>query len=125
MATEHTPVSSVASSSEGIDIVKALGILSLRSGDDHEHTHDHGDCHNHVPEGGKTMGQSIDMAKSEEDAKAIVESMENQRREIANARRKRGAEIQATLESLTIRELLTEILAAQSARVAAYREYDE
>mmetsp|Transcript_25712 Transcript_25712/g.42779 ORF Transcript_25712/g.42779 Transcript_25712/m.42779 type:complete len:134 (-) Transcript_25712:802-1203(-) len=133
MASEQASASASASASpeqasnrDGIDIVKALDILSMRAGDDHNHDHEHhGDCHEHVPDGGKTMGQSIDMTQTEEGAKAIIESMESQRQELAEARRKRGTEIQATLESLTVRELLASVMETQTARVATYREYDE
>jgi hypothetical protein len=117
------------SSKDGIDIFEALGILSSRTGggDDHDHSHSHaagGDCQHHVPEGGTNMGQSIDLV-STEDAQDIMKSMENQKQELADERTKRRAEIQATLESLTVRELLASVMDVQTARVATYREYDE
>lgn len=70
------------------------------------------------------MGQSIDLV-STEDAQDIIKSMESQKQELAEERTKRRAEIQTTLESLTVRELLASVMDVQTARVATYREYDE
>lgn len=116
---------------EAIDIHKALGILSLRT--QHNHAHDDHDdqhegsigCHKHVPEGGKRMGQNIDLTQSNEEAKALAESMEEQRQALQRERQERKIEILSKLETMTIRELLAAVLEAQVGRVETYRVYDE
>lgn len=116
---------------EAIDIHKALDILSLRT----QHNHgldDHNDqhegsigCHTHVPDGGKSMGQSIDLTQTNEEAKAIAESMAEQRQALERERQERKIEILSKLETMTIRELLAAVLEAQEGRVETYRVYDE
>lgn len=116
-------------SDEAIDIHKALDILSLRAHHNHAHDgHQHEGligCHKHVPEGGQSMGQNIDLAQTNEEAKAIAESIEEQRQALQEERRERKIKMLSKLETMTVGELLAAVLEAQVGRVEAYREYDE
>ena len=123
----------------GIDIYQALDILSQRQ-PHHSHqqrtttatttsttTSEHGDaCHNHIPNGGKDMGQNIHWMQMEgETTEDIVATMEQQRRLIDQERQSRLVAIQTQLESMSVSELVAAVLEAQMGRVETYREYDE
>ena len=118
-------------SDKAIDIQEALNILSLRT--QHNHAHDDHDdhhdssigCHEHVPEGGKSMGQNIDLTQTNEEVKAIAESMAEQRQALQRERQERKIEILSKLETMTSGELLAAVLEAQVGRVETYRVYDE
>lgn len=127
--------------SGGIDIYQALDILSQRQ-PHHSHqprtttasttsttnsttTSEHDDaCHNHIPNGGKDMGQNIHWMEGET-TEDIVASMEQQRRLIDQERQSRLVTIQTKLESMSVSELVAAVLEAQTGRVETYREYDE
>jgi hypothetical protein len=123
---------------EGIDIRKALEILSSRNSHDHSHSHDHRShqpgpgCQVNAPEEAQSMGQTIDLNQesisSEEQAQKEVEeishSIEEKREELEQARLNRETEIRAKIESMSVRELLHAVMEAQEGRVLAYRDYD-
>ena len=135
---------------QGIDIHQALNILSVRS-QQHDHHHDHHHdhpldtspatshdcsdqdssthkpigCRQHIPKGGISMGQHIDLTQTEEEAKALVESMELQRQTLEKERQERLLEIKSKLKTMTVKELLGVLTDAQAGRVGTYREYNE
>mmetsp|Transcript_16400 Transcript_16400/g.24176 ORF Transcript_16400/g.24176 Transcript_16400/m.24176 type:complete len:242 (+) Transcript_16400:107-832(+) len=116
--------SSKSSSKDGIDIQKALDILSLRTSDagsvgHHDHSHD---CQHHVPQGGQEMGQTIELVQDE--VESLSKSMEDQRKILQEEQKKTGEKIKEKLETMTVVELLNKVMESQEDRVAAYREYD-
>lgn len=113
-----------SSSKKGIDIHKALEILSLRSSHDEsvDHQNHSHDCQHHTPEGGEEMGQTIDLVQEEVDS--ISKSLEERRKSLREDHAKRGEEIRSKLETMSVSELLNKVMEAQEDRVATYREYD-
>ena len=118
-------------SQKGIDIRKALDILSARSAqpDSEHHTHTDGCCHTHpdeVPTNAKSMGQTIDMLRenhAEVDEKAVEEAEALQKR-VQEEREKRKLEMEQKIRSMSVKELIQCILEAQEQRVRAYTVYN-
>jgi hypothetical protein len=131
----------------GIDIHKALEILSARSQVSHHHHHHHdpsvgtGDSQQQQCCGSTTisdntigMGQTIDLLapttskdkKSDESSSTTddQELLEEQRKLLEEERRKRRLEIQNELNAMSMRELLQQVMKAQQGRVATYRDYE-
>jgi hypothetical protein len=123
---------------EGIDIGKALDILSSRNSHDYHHSHDDHShhpgpgCHVNVPEEVKYMGQTIDLnqesissvEQAQKEVEEISHSIEVKREKLGQARWNREIEIRAKLESMSVGELLHAAMEAQESRVSAYRDYD-
>jgi hypothetical protein len=135
----------------GIDIRKALEILSARSQVSHHHHHHHhhnpsvgtGDSQQQqqqqccggdtVPDNTIGMGQTIDLlapatTKDNESSTSSriddQEVLEEQRKLLEEERRKRRLEIQNELNAMSVRELLQQVMKAQQGRVATYRDYE-
>jgi len=141
--------SSSSQNKEGIDIRKALEILSARSSSGHDHPHDgqHNDenqlagdsidsnnqtqcaCHKDrsAPADGKNMGQVIDLdaTASSEVVSQQHKTLEAVKQQLAQERSQRQAEIEKRFNSMTTRELLQAVLETQQQRVVTYRTYDE
>lgn len=133
---DSTPVTSARPQS-GIDIRQALDILSFRIPHSHGHSHDRSHhsgsgCDVNVPNEAKSMGQTIDLnqatksseEQAQQDAQEIAHSLEEKRKQLNEAREARESEIRAKLETMTVRELLREVMKAQEGRVMTYRDYD-
>ena len=132
---EHdVPSEASASPQPGIDIRQALDILSSRSCHSHGHSH-HSDssCDVNIPKEATSMGQTIDLnqvtkfseEQSLEDVQEIADSLEDKRKELNETRETRESEIRAKLETMTVQELLHEVMTAQEGRVICYRDYDQ
>jgi len=118
-----TNSSKPSSAKDGIDIHKALDILSLRSsGEKNSSVDHHHDCHKHAPEGGKAMGQTINLVDNDD---SLPTHIEDQRKDLQEKRKKREIEIRKRFESMKVLELLNSVMEAQEGRVAAYREFNE
>lgn len=117
------PPSELPRQQRGIDINKALSILSARS-DPSENTPNKnndgcGCCHgSEIPKNAKNLGQTIDLLTNNS---GQAEVQEEQRLE---ERAKRLQRIHEELKSMNIKELLQAVLQAQQDRVATYREYE-
>ena len=143
-ATAAAVASSINQS--GIDIQRALDILSTRStcsGNDDHHSPTNG-CHHHhandpnqaaTPEELKSMGQIIDLfedkdqsnngsdndiTEPEKSAKAEVAKQEQEKQ-----RQVRMEQMMAKLESMTIKELLQTVMQTQQQRVEVYHGYNK
>lgn len=135
----------------GIDIRKALDILSARSHPppsssvDRRHLHATPgafssslgcpDCAGtKIPEEAKAMGQTILLHDEATKSGVSVSSnstvakddddLEEKRRALAEERSKRQEEILAQFQSMSVAELIQAVLGAQRERVATYREFD-
>ena len=118
-----------SSSKDGIDITKALSILSDRSnpGESHSHDKEGGCCHgDSIPENAKAMGQTIDMmAQAPSDVVQVSEEERKQEEQrLKEQREKRQKEIREELGSMTVKELLKAVFNTQEGRVATYKEYE-
>lgn len=124
--------------SKGINIQDALSILSARSKGGGENL---ASDSNSITEEMKEMGQTIDIVEQMEFTKpessckcsknnALEEmkddiKIDDEKHEVMRQERtRRGEEIQSTLQSLNLSELLGTIFAAQEERVATYKVYD-
>lgn len=134
----------MASSSEkdGIDITKALDILSVRASEQEDGVKVPGEpgCGCAVPPSAKSMGQTINLCgetnPKEEDresslelrarceAQVLQKELNDKEKDLEQTRKARRQEIQLKLESSSVSELLTALMEAQSKRVSTYREYD-
>ena len=123
---------SQSSHQNGIDIHKALSILSDRAnpdndgGSDSKHSHENC-CHgSKAPENAKEMGQTIDLMGSGSAEKVAISEEERQKEElrIKEERAKRREEILKQLNSMKVGDLLRAVLTAQQDRVATYKDYE-
>ena len=126
--------------SKGISIQDALSILSARSKGGGENLASNSRS---ITSEMKEMGQTIDIAdeleftkpdafgcectkaKSLQDLKDDANVDDKKHEAMRQERAKRREEIQSTLQSLSVSELLGAIFAAQEERVATYKLYDE
>eukprot|EP00956_Cyclotella_meneghiniana_P003494 scaffold4255_cov69-Cyclotella_meneghiniana.AAC.1 len=125
--------------SKGINIQDALSILSARSKGGGENLASNS---NSITEEMKEMGQTIDIVEQMEFTKPdsfcecsknnnasremkYDENNDDEKHEaMRQERSRRGEEIQSTLQSLNLSELLGTLFAAQEERVATYKVYD-
>ncbi|KAL3793107.1 hypothetical protein HJC23_005609 [Cyclotella cryptica] len=124
---------------KGINIKDALSILSARSKAGGENLSSH---RNVIPRELTDMGQKIDIMDqleftktdsfkcecANENSAQVDENIvkdDQQHEAIKQERLKRGKEIQSTLQSLSVTELLGTIFAAQEERVATYKIFDQ
>jgi hypothetical protein len=129
-ATENPAGGNTTSSRHGIDIRQALDILSSRTS--HDHSHEHGNeqaaCHGSATDEARAMGQTIDLNAPARDPSTLpaasAQSMDEAKQELDEARKARGEEIRAHLQSMSIKDLLQAVMEAQRERVATYRVYD-
>jgi len=115
-------------SSEGIDIHKALEILSDRHSESNASSHSHGKggcCHG-APENAKNMGQIIDLMKiaSNKVENSSQEERQKEEQRIKEERAKRRKEIHEQLSSMTATDLLKAVFTSQQDRVMTYKEYE-
>ena len=117
-------------SSEGIDIHKALEILSDRHSESnassHSHSHGKGGCCHGAPENAKNMGQIIDLMKiaSNKVENSSQEERQKEEQRIKEERAKRRKEIHEQLSSMTATDLLKAVFTSQQDRVMTYKEYE-
>jgi hypothetical protein len=115
-------------SSQGIDVQRALEILSQRSADDSTHSHSEHQhtigCVHHASEATQSLGQQIDLNPQERSFYEEEASVKAQQRQLNEEREKRQAELHAKLEAMPVRELVQAVLEAQQQRVQTYRTYD-
>ncbi len=71
------------------------------------------------------MGQHIHFMSMEGNSQTVSETMELQRHAMHEKRQRRFVEIQAELQRMTVSDLMTAVLEAQTGRVETYREYNE
>ena len=134
------PVNPPQSKSKGIHIKDALSILSSRSKGGGENLASNSKS---ITKEMKEMGQTIDIIDQMEFAKpdmlhcecarsSPLEDMEQVSKvddekhdSMRQERKRRGKEIQTTLQSLNVSELLGTVFAAQEERVATYKLYDQ
>mmetsp|Transcript_11238 Transcript_11238/g.12872 ORF Transcript_11238/g.12872 Transcript_11238/m.12872 type:complete len:256 (-) Transcript_11238:12-779(-) len=125
MPSDKNSTSNSSSKGDGINIQKALEILSLREGNSNV---DHnGECHI-IPEGGKEMGQTIhlvDTTAATTSTNNLSNFIQDEKHNLQEKRKKREIEIRKRFESMKITELLHSIMDAQEGRVRAYREYNQ
>jgi len=124
---------------KGINIKDALSILSARSKGGGENLSFNS---NDIPRELTEMGQTIDIMDQLEFTKTdafkcecssenslqldVNDVKDNEQHEAMKQERlKRGKEIQSTLQSLSVSELLGTIFAAQEERVATYKIFDQ
>ena len=115
-------------SEKGIDIRKALEILSTRSAEPHSHPENgDGGCHHNAPKAAIQWGQRIDLEGDTEDSHKDTtdESIEAQREKLEGERAKRRVEIEEKLNSMSVKDLLGCVIQSQHQRVASYRTYNK
>ena len=127
MSANSNPTANPASS-EGIDIHKALEILSDRHSESNASSHSHGKggcCHG-APENAKNMGQIIDLMKiaSNKVENSSQEERQKEEQRIKEERAKRRKEIHEQLSSMTATDLLKAVFTSQQDRVMTYKEYE-
>ena len=101
-------------SQNGIPLEDAISILTLRK------PHQHTDC-NCIGEGGKRMGQKIDLFGT------VPQEQEQGEMEIEKSRidrEERHKKVQNELNEMSEKELLHVVLKVQEDRVKAYRDYE-
>ena len=107
---------------KGIDIRKALEILSVRSSESHTHLKNgDGECHHDAPTEAIEWGQRIDIGGGETTAD---ESIEITREKLEIERSMRRVAIEEKLNKMSVKDLLDCVMNAQCQRVAGYRTYD-
>eukprot|EP00980_Cylindrotheca_fusiformis_P011796 scaffold2816_cov121-Cylindrotheca_fusiformis.AAC.12 len=114
---------SAIKNNEGIDIQKALAILSARKTDPSD-SDDGCGCHGtRAPDDAKNLGQEIDLF-GERSSRNAQEEQKVDEEKTQKERAKRKEDILNELKGMSLAELLRTLLKAQEDRVKAYNEFE-
>jgi len=125
----------------GIDFRQALTILADRSSCE-EHDHDKKGCHTHQTKELRSMGQTIDLLEnsvrtattnnnnneitgSTTTTTTTCDEATQKKQQQEEARQKRMQEMDAKLQTMTVKELLQLVMKTQQQRVETYQIYNK